>query len=47
MREGITLASETMAVCSTPSNDFHFADIREYTHFLQKEPSAEEHHHHH
>jgi methionine-rich copper-binding protein CopC/putative copper export protein len=46
MRAGVTLASETMAVCSTSSNDFHFADIREYTQFLEKAPAAHEHHHH-
>ena len=47
MRAGVTLASETMAVCSTSSNDFHFADIREYTQFLEKAPAGDEHHHHH
>lgn len=47
MRAGVTLASETMAVCSTSSNAFHFADIREYTQFLEKSPDGDEHHHHH
>ncbi len=45
MRRGVTLSSETMAVCSTPSNDFHFAEAREFEYSLQKSPQSEEHHH--
>jgi hypothetical protein len=45
MRGGVTLSSETMAVCSTSSNDFHFAEAREYEYSLQKNPEHEHHHH--
>jgi hypothetical protein len=43
----MTLAPETMAICSTASDDFHFADIREYDYFLQTPGGAEQHQHHH
>jgi hypothetical protein len=46
MRAGITLASETMAICSNPSDDFHFADIREYTYFLKTHGGAGQHQQH-
>jgi putative copper export protein len=45
MRGGVTLSSETMAVCSTPSNDFRFAEAREFEFSLQKNPEHEHHHH--
>jgi len=47
MRAGIILASETMAVCSTPDKQFHFADVREYKYFQEKSASQMGRHHHH